>query len=265
LLAKSEQDAHEARAVQEISHVSPAVRGRRHRHANTGPGAASRNGCWKNWLRMPAHWSESITASPSRFAIEACGLKLDWPALLDDFQRHWPADEDQTYVDFVREGVVGNGAARMGDARWRRLTEERAGAAKSVFLFDVQGSLAKSTHAGLPWLRFIRQRLGPRVHFWPFDGWEIPPERSAVVEVYRSLEPKLPARGNAMAISTTHTRPPHGCGARISAGALPRFSIRRLRRLSARWHKSRVDPLTGAIIISHRDAAQQDRRRTVRA
>lgn len=35
----------------------------------------------------------------------------------------------------------------MGNAHWRRLTEERAGAAKSVFHFDVQGSVAKSTHA----------------------------------------------------------------------------------------------------------------------
>ena len=64
------------------------------------------------------------------------------------------------YVDFVRDGVRGNGAARMGNSRWRRLTELRAGGAKSVFHFDVQGSVAKSTHAGIPWLRFIRQRLG---------------------------------------------------------------------------------------------------------
>jgi hypothetical protein len=69
----------------------------------------------------------------------------------------------------------------------RRLTEERAGGAKSVFHFDVQGSVAKSTHAGIPWLRFIRQRLGARVHFWPFDGWEIPVERSAIAEVYPAL------------------------------------------------------------------------------
>ena len=65
-------------------------------------------------------------------------------------------------------------AARQGNARWRRLTEERAGGAKSVFHFDVQGSVAKSTHAGIPWLRFIRRQLGARVHFWPFDGWDIP-------------------------------------------------------------------------------------------
>jgi len=56
-----------------------------------------------------------------------------------------------------------------------------------VFHFDVQGQVAKSTHAGIPWLRFIRQRLGDRVHFWPFDGWEIPEGRSAIVEVYPAL------------------------------------------------------------------------------
>ena len=81
----------------------------------------------------------------------------------------------------------GNGAARIGNARWRRLTEERAGAAKSVFHFDVQGSVAKSTHAGIPWLCFIRQRMGDRVHFWPFDGWDIPAGRSAIIEVYPAL------------------------------------------------------------------------------
>ena len=86
---------------------------------------------------------------PRRY-FEAHGLELDWPLFLDDFHRHWPTDKDNTYVEFVRDGSVGNGAARMGSARWRRLTEERAGRAKSVFHFDVQGSVAKSTHAGIP-------------------------------------------------------------------------------------------------------------------
>jgi len=69
---------------------------------------------------------------------------------------------------------IGNGAARMGNARERCLTEKPAGSAKSVFHFDVQGPVAKSTHAGIHWLPFIRQRLGQRVHFWSFDGWAIP-------------------------------------------------------------------------------------------
>ena len=93
---------------------------------------------------------------PMRY-FETHGLKPDWPNFLDDFQRHWPTDRD-IYFDFVRDGLVGNGAERMGSARWRRLTEERARGAKSVFHFDVHGAVAKSTHAGIPWLRFIRQR-----------------------------------------------------------------------------------------------------------
>jgi hypothetical protein len=113
-------------------------------------------------------------------------LATDWPAFLDDFQRHWPTDEDHTYVQFIRDGLHGNGQARWGDPTWRRLAEIRAGA-KSVFHFDVQGSVAKSTHAGLPWLRYLREHSGNRVHFWPFDGWDIPPMRSVVAEVYPSL------------------------------------------------------------------------------
>jgi hypothetical protein len=122
---------------------------------------------------------------PLRY-FQAYGL-FDWPTFLDDFQHHWPTDGDHMYVDFVREGVRGNGAARTGNSRWRRLTDERARGAKSVFHFDVPGSVAKSTHAGLPWLRYIRQRLGQQVHFWPFDGWDIPAGRSVIAEVYPAL------------------------------------------------------------------------------
>ncbi len=123
---------------------------------------------------------------PLRY-FEVHHLLPDWPTFLDDFVQHWPTNEDHTYVDFVRHGSVGNCDARSGNSRWRRLTEERAGTAKSVFHFDVPGSVAKSTHAGLPWLRFLRRKLDTRVHFWPFDGWSVPHGRSAVVEVYPSL------------------------------------------------------------------------------
>ena len=43
-------------------------------------------------------------------------------------QQHWPTDDDNTYVDFVREGACGNGTARWqrplaaidgGTRRWR--------------------------------------------------------------------------------------------------------------------------------------------------
>ncbi len=122
---------------------------------------------------------------PLRY-FEAHHLTPDWPKFLDDFQRHWPTDGDNTYVDFVRDGVCGNGAARSGNSRWRRIAEERAHA-KSVFQFDVPGSVAKSTHAGIPWLRYIRQQTDGSVHFWPFDGWDIPNARSVIAEVYPSL------------------------------------------------------------------------------
>jgi hypothetical protein len=130
---------------------------------------------------------------PLRY-FEVHHLLPDWPSFLDDFQQHWPTDEENTYVDFVRDGLCGDGNARFGNSRWRRLAEERAGSAKSVFHFDVPGSVAKSTHAGLPWLRFLRQKLGDRIHFWPFDGWEIPSGRSVAVEVYPSLWSRSYAR-----------------------------------------------------------------------
>jgi hypothetical protein len=122
---------------------------------------------------------------PLRY-FEAHLLEPDWPIFLDDFQKHWPTDARYTYVDFIRHGSKGDGAARTGSTRWRRITEIRA-RAKSVFHFDVPGSVAKSTHAGLPWLRYIRKSLGNKIHFWPFDGWEIPKNTSAVFEVYPSM------------------------------------------------------------------------------
>lgn len=122
---------------------------------------------------------------PLRY-FEVHHLLPDWPSFLDDFQQHWPTDGNNMYVDFVRNGLHGKGEERMGNARWRRITEERA-RAKSVFHFDVQGQVAKSTHAGLPWLRYLRQRLAESVHFWPFDGWDIPQGCSAIVEAYPSL------------------------------------------------------------------------------
>jgi hypothetical protein len=131
---------------------------------------------------------------PLRY-FEAHSLAHDWNSFLDDFHRHWPTDQESTYVDFVRDGAAGMGALRSGNSRWRRVTEERS-RAKSVFHFDVQGSVAKSTHAGLPWLRFIRKQLGPSVHFWPFDGWAPPPGRSVIAEVYPALWSKgFPSEG----------------------------------------------------------------------
>ena len=155
----------------------------------------------KHWTRRGiAEWLRDELSSPKAVLIgidhgfsfplryfEAHRLPLDWPAFLDDFQRHWPTDEANTYVDFVRDGECGKGSKRMGDPSWLRLTELWTPSAKSVFKFDVQGSVAKSTHAGLPWLRYLRAQCHEKVHFWPFDGWEIPAGHPVVAEVYPSL------------------------------------------------------------------------------
>ena len=155
----------------------------------------------KYWSRRGvAHWLAARLAEdvptlvgidhgfsfPLRY-FEMHQLAPDWPNFLEDFQLHWPTDVEHTSVEFVRDGRAGNGAARAGNARWRRLTEQRAGSAKSVFHFDVQGSVAKSTHAGIPWLLYLRRQLGNRLHVWPFDGWSVPAGQSAVAEIYPSL------------------------------------------------------------------------------
>lgn len=113
-------------------------------------------------------------------------LSRVWAIFLEDFCHHWPLDRPGLTVDQLRRGFPGT--MRSGSARWRRLTELRC-RAKSVFHFDVPGSVAKSTHTGLPWLRFLREqhRLSGRIHFWPMDGWEIPVSGSLLLEAYPSL------------------------------------------------------------------------------
>ena len=61
----------------------------------------------------------------------------------------------------------------------------------------------------------------------PFDGWNIPAGRSAVVEVYPSRAERNGDQHDAYSAAARMRRP-------ISMGALPRFSIRRLPRPSAR-------------------------------
>jgi hypothetical protein len=112
-------------------------------------------------------------------------LPHDWDHFLHDFCQHWPTD--QCSVDEIRKNRHGLGKERTGHNRWRRITEKRSRGAKSVFHFDVPGSVAKSTHAGLPWLRYLRETQGAKLHFWPFDGWSPPPATSVITEVYPSL------------------------------------------------------------------------------
>jgi hypothetical protein len=101
----------------------------------------------------------------------------DIPRVLDN--------DDHTYVDCVRNGLRGNGAARWGDVHWRRLTEEQARWRSEIGLSVRRAGIGGEVQAGIPWL--ASSVGGDRVHFWPFDGWDIPARRSAVAEVYPSL------------------------------------------------------------------------------
>lgn len=122
---------------------------------------------------------------PLRY-FEVHQIPPHWPSFLKDFQHHWPTDAEHTYVDFVRDGLLGTASQRWGNSRWRRLTDILS-RAKSPFHFDVQGSVAKSTHSGLPWLLRLRLELGDRVQFWPFDGWRPQAGCSIIAEVYPAL------------------------------------------------------------------------------
>ncbi len=70
---------------------------------------------------------------------------FSWDDFLRDFLFAWRTTDPHKYVDFVRENKP-----RTGDPSELRLCEQWTATAKSVFQFDVQGSVAKSTHAGLP-------------------------------------------------------------------------------------------------------------------
>ncbi|MCP3870694.1 MAG: hypothetical protein GY703_21900 [Gammaproteobacteria bacterium] len=61
----------------------------------------------------------------------------NWEEFLDEFLEHWPTGGPSTYVDQVRSGNQ-----RIGDASELRFCEQWTATARSVFQFDVRGSVA---------------------------------------------------------------------------------------------------------------------------
>jgi hypothetical protein len=147
-----------------------------------------------SWLIAQAQQGERYIAGIDHaFAfplayMERHGLTT-WDEFLADFAKHWPTDQPNVYVEQFRKNNL-----RTGSPDELRLTERWTSSAKSVFAWDGQGKVAHSTHAGLPWLRQIRQQAGKRIHFWPFDGWEIPKGKSVIAEVYPAIFKKRYAR-----------------------------------------------------------------------
>lgn len=106
----------------------------------------------------------------------------NWDQFLTDFSKHWPTHKQGVTVEEFRAGNQRTGAPTKF-----RLTEKWTSSAKSVFRFDVQGQVAKSAHAGIPWLQYIRERADNKVHFWPFDGFTIEEGKSVIAETYPSI------------------------------------------------------------------------------
>ena len=117
--------------------------------------------------------------------FEKYQLPLNWHYFLDDFSHHWPTDNNDVSVRRLRKETKSSKVRlRTGDSKWRRVCERRVGA-KSVFHFDVPGSVATSTHAGIPWLRYLRQNLPDNIHFWPFDGWNPPKGKKILTQALK--------------------------------------------------------------------------------
>jgi hypothetical protein len=111
------------------------------------------------------------------------GLK-SWSQFLEQFQSSWPTDRDHMYVDFVRDTNPPSGSADE-----LRLCEKWTPNSASVFQFEPHGALARSTHAGIVWLNEMRRHPGllEKVHFWPFDGFDVPEDKSVIAEAYSPL------------------------------------------------------------------------------
>lgn len=150
-----------------------------------------------NWNRKEiAHWCRELLEEqvPTIIGIDHAFSFPDsymnrygissWNHFLDDFFTHWPTDNDTVKVESLRKINE-----RIGKSDEFRLTEKWTSSAKSVFQFGMQGQVAMASHAGIPWLRYLRNHsaISGEVHFWPFDGFTIPRRSSVVAEVYPSI------------------------------------------------------------------------------
>ena len=151
----------------------------------------------RNWNRKEIHEfcvDSIVRKGPVIIAIDhafgfprtyLCRNNLDsWDSFLNDFVTYWPTTNQGTTVESLREGNP-----RGGEASEFRLCERWTAGAKSVFQFDVNGQVAKSTHAGIPWQHKLRRctEMEGCLHWWPFDGFEVPEGKSVIAEVFPSL------------------------------------------------------------------------------
>jgi hypothetical protein len=102
-----------------------------------------------------------------------------WGDFLAWFEERWPT-RDRT----VRECSTTNYRLLEKHKKELRLTDRWAPTAMPICRDWKGPNVFYSTHSGIPWLRWLRESAGNRIHFWPFDGFDVPAERSVVAEVY---------------------------------------------------------------------------------
>lgn len=115
-----------------------------------------------------------------------------WDDFLAWFEERWA-----TRTSAVRDSLSANQEALSTQGKALRLTDRYAPTAMPICKgWKAEGpNVFYSTHAGIPWLRWLRERVGKHVHFWPFDGFEVAPGMSVIAEVYprvfrRRYEPR---------------------------------------------------------------------------
>jgi len=149
---------------------------------------------------------------PLRY-FEEYRMRLDWTAFLDDFQQHWPTDED-IYVDFVREGVCGNGSARLGKATWRRVTEIRARGANRSFTLTCKGRSRNRLTADFPGCGISDRGLPAAFISGLSTGGKFRPANLPSRKFTRLSGAERSHKMAATAISMTLIPSPNGCAGR---------------------------------------------------
>lgn len=144
-----------------------------------------------------------------------------------------PTDEDHGYVDFVRHGFAGGGAARMRNANWRRLNEERAAGASSSFISMSRARSPNPLKPGSPGCGLSASSLAPASISGRSTGGtfrpDVRPSRRSISNYGRAASPGRAAP----AISTTPSASPLGCRTPIATAALEHSLILSCRRRNA--------------------------------
>lgn len=105
----------------------------------------------------------------------------NWDGFLEWFEARW-----LTRKATVRECLGPHEKTLTAHKETLRLTDRWAPTAMPLCSgWEGKGpNVFFSTHAGIPWLRWLRQEMVGTIDFWPFDGFEVRPGRSVVAEVY---------------------------------------------------------------------------------